>query len=81
MTVNKVVQEWGIDLEACRFAALYIKFVCLLPKDLEPMIGSRGRVSEVLDRKRPLNLAMVWRLHLGLGIAAESLIRQSVRAA
>lgn len=44
------------------------------------MIGSRGRVLEVLNRKRPLNLVMVWRLHIGLGIAAESLIRQSVRA-
>ena len=34
----------------------------LQPKDLEPMIGSRGRVSEVLNRKRPLSMAMVWRL-------------------
>jgi HTH-type transcriptional regulator / antitoxin HigA len=28
-------------------------------RDLEPMIGSRGRVSEVLTRKRPLTLPMV----------------------
>ena len=47
----------------------------LTARDLEPMIGSRGRVSEVLNRKRPLSMAMVWRLHQGLGIAAESLIR------
>ena len=47
----------------------------LSARDLEPMIGSRGRVSEVLNRKRPLSMAMVWRLHKGLGIAAESLIR------
>ncbi|MCA3239298.1 MAG: type II toxin-antitoxin system HigA family antitoxin [Curvibacter sp.] len=46
------------------------------PKDLEPMIGQRNRVYEVLNRKRPLTMAMVWRLHKGLGIPAESLIRQ-----
>ncbi len=48
----------------------------LKPKDLEPMIGQRNRVYEVLNRKRKLTLAMVWRLHVGLGIPAESLIRQ-----
>ena len=48
----------------------------LNPKDLEPMIGQRNRVYEVLNRKRQLTMAMVWRLHTGLGIPAESLIRQ-----
>lgn len=48
----------------------------LQPKDLEPMIGQRNRVYEVLNRKRPLTMAMVWRLHTGLGIPAESLIRR-----
>lgn len=48
----------------------------LQPKDLEPMIGQRNRVYEILNRKRPLTLAMIWRLHTGLGIPAESLIRQ-----
>jgi len=48
----------------------------LKPKDLEPMIGQLNRVYEVLNRKRPLTMAMVWRLHTGLGIPAESLIRQ-----
>ena len=47
----------------------------LTARDLEPMIGSRGRVSEVLSGKRRLSMAMVWRLHQGLGIAAETLIR------
>ena len=46
------------------------------PKDLEPMIGQRNRVYEVLNRKRKLTMAMVWRLHTGLGIPAESLICQ-----
>jgi HTH-type transcriptional regulator/antitoxin HigA len=48
----------------------------LTAKDLEPMIGQRNRVYEILNRKRPLTLAMIWRLHTGLGIPAESLIRQ-----
>jgi len=48
----------------------------LQPKDLEPMIGQRNRVYEILNRKRPLTLPMIWRLHTGLGIPAESLIRQ-----
>jgi HTH-type transcriptional regulator/antitoxin HigA len=48
----------------------------LRPKDLEPMIGQRNRAYEILNRKRPLTMAMVWRLHKGLGIPAESLIRQ-----
>ena len=47
----------------------------LAPKDLAPYIGSRSRVYEVLNRKRPLTLRMVWLLHQGLGIPAESLIR------
>ncbi|MEO7742498.1 MAG: transcriptional regulator [Usitatibacter sp.] len=49
----------------------------LTPKDLVPYIGKANRVYEVLNRKRPLTLAMVWKLHAGLGIPAESLIRQA----
>jgi HTH-type transcriptional regulator / antitoxin HigA len=47
----------------------------LSPQDLIPFIGGRNRVYEVLARKRPLTLKMVWRLHEGLGIPAESLIK------
>jgi HTH-type transcriptional regulator/antitoxin HigA len=47
----------------------------LQPRDLIPFIGSRNRVHEVLNRKRPLTLKMIWRLHEGLGIPAESLIK------
>lgn len=47
----------------------------LAPKDLIPYIGGRGRVYEVLNRKRALSLKMIWRLHRGLGIPAESLIK------
>ena len=50
----------------------------LTPKDLEPMIGRSNRVYEILSRKRPLTLKMIWRLHRDLGIPAESLIKPSV---
>ncbi len=46
----------------------------LTQKDLEPYIGSSGRVSEVLNHKRRLSLQMVKRLHDGLHIPYESLL-------
>lgn len=50
----------------------------LTPKDLEPLIGRSNRVYEVLNRRRNLTLAMIQKLHAGLGIPAESLLRQTV---
>jgi len=47
----------------------------LTRRDLEPFIGSRARVSEVLNRKRPLTMEMIRNLHNGLGISAEVLIQ------
>jgi HTH-type transcriptional regulator/antitoxin HigA len=47
----------------------------LQPRDLIPFIGSRNRVHEVLNRRRSLTLNMIRRLHEGLGIPAESLIK------
>jgi HTH-type transcriptional regulator/antitoxin HigA len=46
-------------------------------RDLEPYIGSRSRVAEVLNHKRSLTLAMIRRLHSGLGIPADVLIAGS----
>lgn len=43
-------------------------------KDLEPMIGSRARVSEVLNGKRALTLPMIRRLHAGLHIPVDLLV-------
>ena len=43
-------------------------------KDLEVMLGGRGRVSEILSGKRRLSLGMIRRLHKRLGIPLESLI-------
>jgi HTH-type transcriptional regulator/antitoxin HigA len=47
----------------------------LTRKDLEPLIGTRTRVAEVLNCKRNLSIAMIRRLHQRLGISAEVLIR------
>lgn len=46
-------------------------------KELEPFIGSRARVAEVLNRKRHLSLEMIRRLHVGLRIPADVLIQPS----
>ena len=47
----------------------------LTRRDLEPAIGSRGRVSEVLNRKRPLTLPMVRALSVLLDIPTDVLVR------
>ena len=44
-------------------------------RDLEPYLGSRARVAEVLNRKRGLSIEMIRRLHQGLGISADILIQ------
>ena len=49
----------------------------LTARDLERFIGPSGRVSEVLNRKRPLSLRMVKRLHDGLKIPYESLLTET----
>jgi HTH-type transcriptional regulator / antitoxin HigA len=52
----------------------------LTRKDLEPLIGTRTRVAEVLNRKRNLSISMIRRLHKHLGISADVLIRPSQRS-
>jgi HTH-type transcriptional regulator/antitoxin HigA len=49
----------------------------LTRKDLEPLIGTRTRVAEILNRRRSLSIGMIRRLHQRLGISAEVLIRPS----
>ncbi len=53
----------------------YLESRGLSRRDLEPYLGSRARVSEVLNRKRPLSLEMIRRLNDGLKIPAEVLIQ------
>ncbi len=48
----------------------------LTSRDLIPYLGSPSKVSEVMSRKRPLSIAMMRRLHEGLGIPASSLLGQ-----
>lgn len=47
------------------------------PKDLIPFIGSRSKVSEVLSRQRSLSITMMRKLHEGLGIPAEVLLKET----
>lgn len=46
-------------------------------KDLEPFLGSRHRVSEILNRRRGLSVEMIRRLHDGLQIPLEALISRT----
>lgn len=48
----------------------------LRPADLTRFIPSKSKVSEILNRKRPLSLSMIRSLHEGLGIPAEILVRE-----
>lgn len=71
-------EQYPIDLpdpiEAIKFR---MEQQGLKAKDLQPMLGGVNRVYEVLNRKRPLSLPMMRRLHAGLGISAACLIRES----
>jgi HTH-type transcriptional regulator/antitoxin HigA len=59
-------------IEAIKFRMSQQK---LTRKQLEPMIGTRTRVAEVLNRRRKLSISMIRRLHSTLGISAEVLIQ------
>ncbi len=73
-------RHWNIDLpdpiEAIR---VRMEDKNLRKVDLVPMIGSRGRVSEVLSRKRDLTLPMIRRLAKGLDLGADVLIQETQR--
>ena len=59
-------------IEAIKY---YMESRGLTRADMEPYIGSRARVAEVLNRKRPLSLHMIRRLCEGLGISADVLLQ------
>ncbi len=59
-------------IEAVKY---YMESRGLTRKDLEPYIGNRARVSEILNRKRPLTLRMIQRLHDTLGVPADMLLK------
>ena len=68
--------RWPMDspdpVEAIKFAMEQRGYT---RKDLESALGSRQRVSEILNRRRRLSIKMVWNLHKKLGIPADSLIK------
>lgn len=56
----------------------YMESRGLTRADIEPFIGSRARVAEILNRKRHLTLEMIRRLYRGLGIPVEALVQPYV---
>ena len=73
-------KHWRIDppdpIEAIK---LRMQQRGLSRRDLEKVLGSKSRASEVLNRKRPLTIEMIRRLHSLWGIPAESLIQSTTR--
>jgi HTH-type transcriptional regulator/antitoxin HigA len=59
-------------IEAIKY---YLESRGLTRRDIEPYIGDRARVSEIMNKRRPLTLEMIRKLHEGLGIPAEILIQ------
>ena len=51
----------------------------LTRKDLEPLIGTRTRAAEVLNRRRSLSITMIRRLHDRPGIPAKILIQPTLK--
>ncbi|MBF8264756.1 MAG: helix-turn-helix domain protein [Dehalococcoidia bacterium] len=69
-------QHYDIPLPDPIEAILYfLESRGLTRRELELYLGSRARVSEILNRRRPLSLEMIRRLHRNLGIPAEVLIQ------
>ena len=60
-------------IEAIKFR---MEQMSLTRKDIESLIGSRGRVSEIFNHRRPLSLPMIRRLHNTLHIPLESLVKE-----
>ncbi|HEX3675242.1 MAG TPA: helix-turn-helix domain-containing protein [Rhizomicrobium sp.] len=69
-------QHWPIapsdPIEAIRFR---MEQAGHTQAELASLLGSQSRASEILKRKRPLTLQMIWKLHEAWGIPAEILIR------
>lgn len=61
-------------IEAIRFR---MEQAGLQPADMQRYLQSKSKVSEILNRKRPLSLLMIRALHNGLKIPAEVLVQES----
>ena len=62
---------------SCQKRPCRVEQMNLTRKDLEPMIGSRARVAEVINRRCSLSLPMIRKLHKALRIPLESLIAET----
>ncbi|WP_341787222.1 type II toxin-antitoxin system HigA family antitoxin [Rickettsia endosymbiont of Cantharis rufa] len=60
-------------IEAINFR---VERLSLSRKDLEKSIGSRSKVSEILNKRKPLTLSMIRKLHKNLNIPADILIQE-----
>ncbi len=70
-------KEYPIDMpDAIEAIKFRMEQLDLNQQALVPFIGSKSKVSEVLNKKRPLSLSMMRALHRGLGIPAEILLRE-----
>jgi HTH-type transcriptional regulator / antitoxin HigA len=70
-------KRWPIDLpDPIDAIRVRMEQYHLRPRDLEPYLGSSGRVSEVLNRRRPLTLAMIRKLNQSLRIPARVLVQE-----
>ncbi len=63
------------DPDPIEFIAHVMESRGLTRKDMEPYIGPRGRVADVLNRTRPLTLEMIRRLSINLKLPAEVLVK------
>ena len=63
------------DPDPIQFIEQVMESQGLTRKDLEPMIGPRGRVSDILNRSRPLTLEMIRKLVDQLNLPADVLVR------
>jgi len=64
------------DPDPIQFLEYVMESRGLTRKDLEPYLGSRARVAEVMNRARPLSLEMIRRLSEELGLPAEILVQR-----
>lgn len=81
-TLIEVFENGHVRIEApTPIAAIKFRMEAseLMPRQLEPFIGSRARVSEILSGKRQLSIDMIRALHEGLGIPYESLLTERSR--
>ena len=64
------------DPDPIQFLEYVMESRDLTRKDLEPYLGSRARVAEIMNRARPLTLEMIRRLSEELGLPAEILVQR-----